>query len=278
MKTAHAHILSVLAAELRASDAGHGERPIRVLDIGCGWGQLMVDLISAQRALFGRKLELEIFGYEVYDHRACSLGYRENVLGRLLDSDPSVSWEDRLRLGRADESWPFPDGFFDFAISNQVLEHVADLPRFFEEQGRVLRRGGGAAHFYPPRETFVEPHSGVPGVHWLEESSRRKGLWVGSRCGLGKIRSYRREQGRGLEAFCDEFDNYLSRYVFFRSNRAILQMARQGSVRAGFKYTSALLKRALGDDWDSFPYSFDARFRSRSFVAPFVCSTLVQDY
>lgn len=278
MKTAHAHLLSVFGAELRGARESAARGPVRVLDIGCGWGQLMADLMASRAALLGAEVELEIYGYEVYDHRAATHGYRDEVLKRLASVDATVAWEDRLRLGRAEESWPFPDGFFDIAISNQVIEHVEDLSRFFAEQARVLRSGGVAAHFYPPKETFIEPHSGVPAAHWLDPRARRRGLRLASLCGLGKIRSYRKEQGRGLEAFCDEFDDYLSRFVFFRSNRSILQLASSSSERAGFKYNSALLRRALADDWDSFAYPYDACFRRRSLLAPFVCSTLVQRF
>src|SRR3981081_2280046 len=39
---------------------------------------------------------------------------------------------------------PFPDGSFDAAVSTQVYEYVADMPRALAELRRVLRPGGRA--------------------------------------------------------------------------------------------------------------------------------------
>ncbi|MBK1877389.1 methyltransferase domain-containing protein [Pelagicoccus mobilis] len=278
MKPAHTHLLSVIGAELRALELGSLGEPLRILDIGCGYGQLMLDLLAEKSGLgFGAR-EIEIYGYEVHDHRAGVPGYWEALHAALAEEESGVDWSDRVRLGAADEPWPFADDFFDFAFSNQVLEHVEDLPRFFAEQNRVVRPGGGAAHFYPSRETLVEPHSGVAFAHWLGPERRRGGLRLGSRLGLGKFRDYRESRGYELETFCDEFDNYLERYVFFRENAQILSLARDSSERAGFKYTRDLLKRAFRDDWEVFSYPPQSRFRSRSLCSPFVCTTLVQGF
>lgn len=278
MKTAHAHLLSALGAELRGRLGVPSERPVRILDIGCGYGQLMLDLLSSWSAIGGDGRSVEVYGYEVYDHRAGVAGYREEMRARLAVAEPSIDWEDRVRFGKAGEAWPFEDRFFDAAISNQVIEHVEDLPRFFAEQERVVGAGAVALHFYPSRETLVEPHSGVPLVHWLKGEGRRRGLFWGSRLGLGKIRQYRREQGRGVEAFCDEFTRYLERYVFFRGNREIRAFAARASRQAGFKYSVALLRRAFRDDWEDFAYEAESRFSRRAWMAPFVCSTLVQRF
>jgi ubiquinone/menaquinone biosynthesis C-methylase UbiE len=39
---------------------------------------------------------------------------------------------------------PYPDGFFDAAVSTQVYEYVADIPAALEELRRALRHGGRA--------------------------------------------------------------------------------------------------------------------------------------
>jgi ubiquinone/menaquinone biosynthesis C-methylase UbiE len=39
---------------------------------------------------------------------------------------------------------PYPDGAFDAAVSTQVYEYVADIPRALSELRRVLRLGGRA--------------------------------------------------------------------------------------------------------------------------------------
>jgi ubiquinone/menaquinone biosynthesis C-methylase UbiE len=56
-----------------------------------------------------------------------------------------------LRLLQASiDDLPFPDGSFDVATSEAVLEHVGDLPNCFRETARVLRPGGYALHFIGP--------------------------------------------------------------------------------------------------------------------------------
>jgi SAM-dependent methyltransferase len=41
---------------------------------------------------------------------------------------------------------PYKAYSFDFVLSDQVIEHVADVPRAIEESHRVLKRGGIAIH------------------------------------------------------------------------------------------------------------------------------------
>lgn len=38
---------------------------------------------------------------------------------------------------------PFEDGFFDTVLCTNVLEHVANMEKAFQEIARVLNRGGG---------------------------------------------------------------------------------------------------------------------------------------
>ncbi len=40
------------------------------------------------------------------------------------------------------ENMSFPDGVFDIAVSNNVFEHIADIPKAIAEVYRVLKRGG----------------------------------------------------------------------------------------------------------------------------------------
>lgn len=56
------------------------------------------------------------------------------------------------------EALPYPDGFFDAAISVNALDHVDDFERVASEMQRVVRRGGGLyfeVEYHPP--TVTEP-------------------------------------------------------------------------------------------------------------------------
>jgi SAM-dependent methyltransferase len=60
------------------------------------------------------------------------------------------------------ETLPFADGSFDFILSNEVIEHVADDRACLEEMARVLRPGGHLVIFCPNRWYPVEQH----GIWW----------------------------------------------------------------------------------------------------------------
>ncbi len=279
MKPAHVHLISAVAAELvQRVDVGKVDRPLRLLDIGCGYGQLILDLLETWPRL-GRNLpEIELYGYEVFDHRAGTPGYREAVLATLAEEQPAIDWSDRIRLGPADEAWPFPDGFFDAAFSNQVLEHVEDAERFFREEERVVRAGGVGVHFYPSREIVVEPHCGVPFAHRVERGGLKKWIHNWSRLGIGKFPAYRRQRGSSLAGFCEEFHGYLGRYVHFRTNAEVRSIARKCGATAGFRYSGGLFFRGLKDDWEPSVYAFGQSLSSRSLLSPFACCTLVQRF
>jgi SAM-dependent methyltransferase len=60
-------------------------------------------------------------------------------------------------------SLPYPDGSFDYVVSDQVLEHVAGDPqRAIDETFRVLRAGGLAIH----ATCFMNPIHEAPGDFW----------------------------------------------------------------------------------------------------------------
>jgi ubiquinone/menaquinone biosynthesis C-methylase UbiE len=111
-----AEVLALLAAR-------PGER---VLDIGSGPGYLVASLADAVGA-----------GGAVHGlDRSAPM----NVVARdLIGTRP---WA-RIDDGDAVEL-PYPDGAFDAAVSTQVYEYVADIPRALSELRRVLRPGGRA--------------------------------------------------------------------------------------------------------------------------------------
>jgi arsenite methyltransferase len=111
-----AEVLSLLAAQ-------QGER---VLDVGSGPGFLvasLADAVGAGGAVHG------------LDPSAAM-----NALAReLIVTRPWARIDDGDAL-----DLPYPDGAFDAAVSTQVYEYVADIPRALSELSRVLRPGGRA--------------------------------------------------------------------------------------------------------------------------------------
>jgi SAM-dependent methyltransferase len=65
-------------------------------------------------------------------------------------------------VNAAGENLPFPPEHFDFILSHEVLEHVADDRAAAREMVRTLRPGGRIALFVPNRGYPFETH----GIYW----------------------------------------------------------------------------------------------------------------
>jgi len=111
---------------------GHPVRGYRVLDIGCGNGD-----ISAYFALNN-----EQYGVDVSDRR--------RVKNSTFDFSIVTS-----------EALPFDDGFFDVVISHHVIEHVNDQKLHLREIHRVLKSDGSAYLATPNRTSpLMKGHIG----------------------------------------------------------------------------------------------------------------------
>lgn len=129
---------------------------MKILDLGCGRGEL----VGALRERGARAYGIEI------DPRFVRSGA---VLETLYTSDyPLLTTVDQC--GKS----IFPDGYFDIVVSDQVLEHVADLGSVTREISRVLKPKGFTCHQFPARLRIVEPHYRLPFVHWLPKNRLRR--------------------------------------------------------------------------------------------------------
>lgn len=91
--------------------------PNRVLEVGCGWGELAV------------RITTEV-GAQVF---ALDLSPRMVELARQRGVDAVVGYVEEL---------PYADGSFDAVVAAWMLYHVPDLERGLGEVARVLRPGG----------------------------------------------------------------------------------------------------------------------------------------
>jgi ubiquinone/menaquinone biosynthesis C-methylase UbiE len=99
-----------------------GDRPGRVLDWGCGWGQVTALL---------RERDVEV---EPFDYRADASGPGTAQLERYPDITFTFSPEP--------VALPYEDSSFDAVLSCGVLEHVQDPAGSLDELHRILRPGG----------------------------------------------------------------------------------------------------------------------------------------
>lgn len=92
-------------------------KPARVLEVGCGWGELA--------EWIGRDTGADVVATDLSPHMV-SLACDRGVDARIADV----------------QDLPFEDGEFDVAVAAWMLYHVPDLDRGVAELARVLRSGG----------------------------------------------------------------------------------------------------------------------------------------
>jgi len=140
-----ARLASPLAARARRRrhDAFFPSLPagVRVLDLGCG-----------ALGLRGLEPQLDITG---------------------VDIAPEPSYPGPFVQADAAEGLPFADGEFELVYCSSVIEHVQPSRR--EAFAAELRRVGRGWMVQTPARSFpIEPHSLLPGAHWLPVRLRRR--------------------------------------------------------------------------------------------------------
>jgi ubiquinone/menaquinone biosynthesis C-methylase UbiE len=125
----------------------------KILDVGAGQGGLVLELLARGA---------DAYGVEPGEEFASVARLRLDEAGY----DPA-----RILVKNA-ESLPFADGFFDYVISLQVLEHVQNPAGVLGEIFRVLRPGGQFQLNCENYLCFREPHYCIP---WLPLLPKRLG-------------------------------------------------------------------------------------------------------
>lgn len=191
-----------------ASPCARGRR-LRVMDFGCGRGGLVGQM---------RVAGTDAYGVDI-DERFIHSG---RVLSRMWDVDRPI-----LSLMEVGGRTIFKDGFFDAVITDQVLEHVADLDALAAEISRILRPGGMVFHRFPGRRLLIEPHYHLPAVHWLAPRSRPRRLAIRALVRLGARGSLPREMPPQAKA--EIIGTYADTQTFYRAAPAIAEtFARHG--------------------------------------------------
>jgi SAM-dependent methyltransferase len=122
----------------------------RFLDCGCGIGQYVQPLC--------RRYGLDAFGVEYEQEAVDSIQLDDFLKRRIVQGDL--------------QALKYADGEWDYALLNEVLEHVGDDERVLREIHRVLKPGGLLFVFSPNRWFPFETHGitlKITGqrVYWL---------------------------------------------------------------------------------------------------------------
>ena len=129
----------------------------RVLDFGCGTGQLLHGLLQRGFDAFG----CDIAAY--------------------WSTGQPMAPERFSTISLTPYRLPFGEGTFDVVVSTSVLEHAQNKAECFQEIHRVLRPGGYSMHLYPGKWYLpYEPHIFVPLVNYLWPKCPKwwLGLWA----------------------------------------------------------------------------------------------------
>jgi SAM-dependent methyltransferase len=168
---------------------------LKILDFGCGRGEIVGELI---------KQGVNICGVDT-----C---YSREIPPEILASD--LYRQGLIKIIKPGEALPFTDKSFDLIISNQVFEHLVDLPFAASELDRVLADGGQMYHHFPTRDAIWEGHIGIPFAHWLPPHSeiRHKYIAIMRVLGWGL---YKKELGNYIHWLEDSVDR-LDNLCFYR--------------------------------------------------------------
>jgi 2-polyprenyl-3-methyl-5-hydroxy-6-metoxy-1,4-benzoquinol methylase len=115
--------LAGVRARLLRSELGALARPVRVLDAGCGAGDLV--------ALLARD-----------GHEAAGLDVSVEAVERAVARHPGLTF---LRHSVEDTPWPVEGESFDVVVSFDVIEHLLRPRRLLEGARGALRPGGALA-------------------------------------------------------------------------------------------------------------------------------------
>jgi SAM-dependent methyltransferase len=174
----------------------------RILDFGCGAGQLVVE---------GRAAGLDITGAEVFysGSKARAEAEASGLIGSAVHE---------IVGGRI----PFPDASFHLVVNNQVMEHVQDLGAVLAEIHRVLKPGGELLSIFPSRDVFREGHIGIPFSHWFPKGSRLRFYYTWALRSLG-LGTWKQEAATCRQWAIDKL-RWIDTYTCYRSRREIFQL------------------------------------------------------
>ncbi len=106
-------------ADARSAGPRRVACPPRVLDVGCGEGQLTAELVRAGMTVVGVDVAVE-------------------PLRRARARHPGLD----VRIVPPEGHWPLADASFDVVWAGETIEHVVDTAGWLSEVRRVLRSGG----------------------------------------------------------------------------------------------------------------------------------------
>ena len=233
----HLHLLNTINTELcRTEEQEKSLAVVRVLDMGCGKGNLLVYL-SQVLPLLHPELVFEFYGYDIEEHGARNKDYLTSLLSYLESESPTEPWKKRIYVISANEPLPMKDNFFQFIVSNQVFEHVRNHNVIFQEIHRCLADNGVSINLFPLRDVLYEEHLFLPLAHKIQNWDLLKSyIKLLNWCGLGRYSEFK-EQDMSLEKYAQTCADYLLKFTNYQGDQDFLLLGKKHGLRPSFRYT-----------------------------------------
>ncbi|UUN26029.1 class I SAM-dependent methyltransferase [Streptomyces sp. FIT100] len=232
----HQHLLAAVNTELsRRTGCG----TVRILDVGCGKGDLIAFLQAGLTDL-NPGADIEVHGFDVTDTLAEYPEFPGSTVDRLEGLVPGVPWAERIMSVSQHEAWPYPDGAFDIVVSNQVLEHVVSLPPFFAQLSRVLGPGGSSMHVFPLRNALCDGHVLMPLIHRVRGHEQRAAMarmWRQMRVGNNRSGDVRETAER--------ISTYLHLGTTYRHFEEFSKESKHAGLKLSYRYTQELYQQKI---------------------------------
>jgi len=174
-----------------------GGKSIKVLDYGCGAGQIVAKLIK--------------FGIDAY---GCDIFYKGADYSAQVPLCFFGSIIKRMENGLI----PFQSESFDFVVNNQVIEHINDIDHALNEMHRVLKPGGQMLSLFPHKGVWLEVHCGIPFLHWFPKGAQSRVYYAAllRRMGLGYHKGT-----KSIWQWSREFCEWLDQWTWYHSRAEI---------------------------------------------------------
>lgn len=270
----HLHIYAIINTLVTYRLKSH-EKKINILDVGCGNGLLLSTLIK-QLPLRHPDLRIDFYGLDVDDSHVQEKGFFAKTVSLLRATDPSVAWEEKVKLTQSDVPWPFEDNFFDIIFSNQVMEHVFNQSYFLNEIKRTMHKDGYSFHLYPLKHDVFEGHLLIPFAHKFKSWTSTY-YWIkgASYLGMGKYKTHKKGGlCTSIEHFAERHADYLYYQVNYQTANEISKTAKACHLRASFDFSYLYYKQKFRSFFNLRPieaYNIkDIRSRKNSFYFLFL--------
>jgi SAM-dependent methyltransferase len=234
----HVHLAVIIRTMLTKGSLHPRDRALRILDVGCGDGTL-VEYLQKTLSVEHPDLTIEVFGFDVTDQGHNDPSQSSQALVFLTKRLPKIYWKERIKTISADDDWPYKAGWFDVAVSNQVLEHVDGVRHFLRNLKRVVRTNGLTVHLLPLANCIMEGHIKVPFAHWIRSFDQRV-AYIAALSHLGIGRYEFDKQALGLsdrQQYAEESAKFIQCWTSYRTFPEIYEACSGLALSVSYAFT-----------------------------------------